>query len=46
MTLRYEIIKGFSVKTSEGTKELEKGQIIKLSEQSARQLIEARGHSA
>jgi hypothetical protein len=41
MTLRYEVIEGFSVKTPEGTKELEKGQIIKLSEQSARQLIEA-----
>lgn len=41
MTLRYEVIESFSVKTPEGTKGLGKGQIIKLSEQSARQLIEA-----
>ena len=41
MTLRYEVIESFSVKTPEGTKELEKGQIIKLSEQSAGQLIKA-----
>jgi|SRR3990167_9283949 len=41
MTLRYEVIESFSVKTPGGTKELEKGQIIKLSEQSAGQLIKA-----
>jgi hypothetical protein len=41
MILRYEVIESFSVKTPAGTKELEKGQIIKLSEQSAGQLIES-----
>ncbi len=41
MTLRYEVIEDFSAKTPEGTKEIKKGQIVKLSEQSASQLIEA-----
>ena len=38
---RYEVIADFIAKTLGGIKELKKGQIIKLPEQSAKQLIEA-----
>jgi hypothetical protein len=38
---RYEVIADFTAKTLEGIKELKKGQVIKLPEQSAKQLIEA-----
>lgn len=38
---RYEVIADFAAKTPEGIKELKKGQVIRLSEQSAKQLLEA-----
>lgn len=39
---RYEVIADFTAKTLEGIKLLKKGQVIKLPEQSAKQLVEAR----